>query len=112
MIDEPNKPVFGGKGMSKEERRATHERWCDKGRASSFPKPGTKEYEMYEQGNQCGGCAFYIALTSDLGFDWGVCANSKSPHDGMAVFEHFTCVHHEQRHSPENDLHDGARETA
>jgi hypothetical protein len=30
----------------------------------------------------------------------------------MAVFEHFTCVHHEQRHSPENDLHDGARETA
>ena len=103
MIDEPNKPPFGGKGMTKEERHATHERWCAKGQASSSIKPGTKEYEMYENGKQCGSCAFYLSVDGDLGMDWGVCANPKSVQDSRAVFEHFTCIHHEYRHDPEDD---------
>jgi len=101
MIDEPNEPVFdGSKGMTKEERRATHERWADK---APIIELGSKEYELYENGKQCGGCAFYIALTSDLGFDWGACANTKSPHDGAAVFEHFTCLQYEFRPVPEGE---------
>ena len=103
IIDKPNEPPFGGKGMTKEERHATHERWCQKGRASSSLKPGTQEHEMYEQGKQCGGCAFYLTLDGDLGMDWGACACPKSPHDGTTVFEHFTCLHHEYRPDPDED---------
>ena len=89
LIDDPNRPAFGGGGMTSEERRASHWRWA----AKTKLKSGTMEYEMYEKGLQCGGCAFYIELTSDLGMDWGVCAHEKSPHDGTAVFEHHTCLH-------------------
>lgn len=97
MIDDPNRPPFGGSGMTKEERRATHDRWAAKESASSPLMPGTKEYEMYENGKQCGGCAFYLEVESDLGMDWGVCGNAKSEFDGRAVFEHFTCLEHEMR---------------
>ena len=94
MIDDPNRPPFGGSGMTKEERHETHERWSDK---LGNLVPGSKEYKMYEEGKQCGGCAFYIALESDLGMDWGCCANAKSPFDNRAVFEHHTCMEHTAR---------------
>jgi hypothetical protein len=102
MIDEPNIPVFdGSKGMTKPERHACHERWCEMGQAT--PKEGTKEYALYEEGKQCGGCAFFIALTSDLGMDWGVCGNPKSKNDGKVIFEHSTCLHYEFRPAPEEE---------
>jgi hypothetical protein len=97
MIDDPNRPPFGGSGMTKEERRATHERWAAKEVASSSLKPGTKEYEMYSNGKQCGGCAFYLEVGSDLGMDWGCCANAKSAFDARVVFEHHTCLEHTER---------------
>lgn len=100
MIDDSNRPPFGGGGMTKEERRATHERWAAKGNASSALKPGTPEYKLYEDGKQCGGCAFFLTVDSDLGMDWGVCANAKSVHDGTAVFEHFACLQYEFRNDP------------
>lgn len=107
MIDEPNEPPFlGGKGMTKAEREACHERWCETGRAT--PEPGTKEYVLYEDGKQCGFCAFYISLTSDLGMDWGVCGNAKSPHDGKVVFEHHTCLQYEFRPAPDEEKPDGS----
>ena len=106
MIDEPNEPPFeGGKGMTKEERNACHKRWCETGRAT--PPEGTLEYKMaVDDCKQCGFCAFYIPLTSDLGMDWGVCGNAKGPHDGKAVFEHFTCQAYEFRPAPEEEVHD------
>lgn len=103
MIDKPNEPPFGGGGMTKEERRATHDRWAAKGNSSSELKPGTPEYKLYEEGKQCGGCAFYLSLDGDLGMDWGACANAKSPHDGRTVFEHFTCVAYQFREGPEDE---------
>jgi hypothetical protein len=84
--------------MTKEERRAVHDRWAAK---PPHLEPGTPEHRIYENGQQCGGCAFFIPLTSDLGLDWGACANSKSFHDGAVTFEHFTCLQHEFRPAPE-----------
>lgn len=81
--------------MSEAEGHKTHKRWCKLlDRRSGWPwkrKEGHLLREQYENGQQCGGCAFYVALEGSLGMDWGVCANPKSREDGKAVFEHFTC---------------------
>ena len=34
------------------------------------------------------GCRFFIPVTGQLGFDWGVCANPKGPRFGLLTFEH------------------------
>lgn len=107
MIDEPNEPPFdGAKGMTKEERHACHKRWCETGRAT--PPEGTKERQMADDAKQCGFCAFYIPITSDLGMDWGACGNAKSPHDGKVVFEHFTCLQYEFRPAPDEEKPNGS----
>jgi hypothetical protein len=30
-------------------------------------------------------------LTGDVGLDWGICANAKSPRAGLLTFEHQGC---------------------
>ena len=37
------------------------------------------------------GCKYFNKLSSDLGFDWGVCANPKSHRCGLLTFEHQGC---------------------
>lgn len=43
---------------------------------------------QYEEGAQCGCCAYFQKKNSD----YGVCGNPQSPHKKETVFEHFSCV--------------------
>lgn len=45
--------------------------------------------EWYSE--QCGGCRFWIALSGELGGDWGVCTDAGSAFDGRVRFEHDGC---------------------
>jgi hypothetical protein len=36
------------------------------------------------------GCKWFLPLDGELGFDYGVCANKKSPRLGLLTFEHQT----------------------
>ncbi len=40
---------------------------------------------------QCLHCRHYLPVMDELGDDWGVCANSLSPNDGLVKFEHDRC---------------------
>ena len=48
-------------------------------------EPATKA--LYEEGRQCGGCAFFAPFNED----WGLCCHRESRHNLETVFEHFTC---------------------
>ena len=43
--------------------------------------------QQYENGQQCGGCAFFAPFNCD----WGLCCHAASRHHLETVFEHFTC---------------------
>lgn len=57
------------------------------------------DFEPYGQRNRdtdygpdCScGCIHFVKLEGTLGFDWGVCANPKSPRAGLLTFEHMGC---------------------
>ncbi|WP_432075771.1 DUF3027 domain-containing protein [Streptomyces wuyuanensis] len=40
---------------------------------------------------QCGGCRFWIALSGQLGQDYGACSTPGSSFDGQVRFEHDGC---------------------
>ncbi|XEC33144.1 DUF3027 domain-containing protein [Streptomyces fradiae] len=40
---------------------------------------------------QCGGCRFWVALSGEMGRDWGVCTRTDSGYDGRVRFEHDGC---------------------
>jgi hypothetical protein len=37
------------------------------------------------------GCKHFLELSGTLGFDWGLCANARSPRAGLLTFEHMGC---------------------
>ncbi|OKJ94202.1 DUF3027 domain-containing protein [Amycolatopsis sp. CB00013] len=61
--------------------RACHARWRER-----FNRLGDR------QGEQCGGCAFWVALHGRLGDDYGACTNARSFFDGVVRFEHDGCT--------------------
>jgi hypothetical protein len=64
-----------------------HERWVQ-GRHRDTGKPGYLD-RWYDE--QCGGCRYWIALSGEIGRDYGACTNSASPFDGVVRFEHDGC---------------------
>ena len=49
------------------------------------------------------GCRYFIPLIGELQFDWGVCANGKSPRAGLLTFEHMGCRQFEMDEKEEGD---------
>lgn len=73
--------------------RATHEQLL------KVVKP-CKEYDAYAKGGSsvvdmfggdCCNCPAFHPLKGDVGMDWGVCFNPKSPRAGLLNFEHYGC---------------------
>lgn len=60
-------------------------------RAPFYDHETSKEKELYEHGQQCCHCRFWVPLEGSLGGDWGACVNLDSKRGGLVVFEHFTC---------------------
>ncbi|WP_107470980.1 DUF3027 domain-containing protein [Streptomyces sp. WZ.A104] len=64
-----------------------HERWL---RLLNRPT-GALDYRDEWYDAQCGGCRFWIALSGELGRDWGACTRATSMFDGQMRFEHDGC---------------------
>jgi hypothetical protein len=62
------------------------------------------------------GCKHFMTLAGDLGMDWGVCANPRSPRAGLLTFEHQGCeffeyderIDNESVHRDRNDTPRGS----
>ena len=72
----------------------THKRWISK-----YPRNRSRtspEYEYKDEwlNEQCFTCQYYITLSGQFQFDWGVCSNPSSDLDGKIMFEHDGCEHH------------------
>ncbi|MFD7893494.1 DUF3027 domain-containing protein [Streptomyces sp. NPDC059743] len=81
---ESGRPQAGGGGGGDGE---VHERWLRLLNRSTG-EPGYRD-EWFDK--QCGGCRFWIALSGELGLDWGACTRAGSPFDGWVRFEHDGC---------------------
>jgi len=49
------------------------------------------------------GCHWFIPLAHELGYDWGVCHNPKSPRCGLLTFEHQGCREFEEEADRESE---------
>ncbi|MFE9130065.1 DUF3027 domain-containing protein [Streptomyces sp. NPDC007148] len=65
-----------------------HERWL-RGLNRQTGAPDYKDEWYFEQ---CGGCRFWVALSGELGRDWGACTHVASTFDGQVRFEHDGCA--------------------
>ena len=74
----------GSNGLDMDE---IHDRWIQR----RFRRTDDPEYRENWYDEQCGGCTFWIPLSGELGTDYGVCADVKSPFDGTVRFEHDGC---------------------
>ena len=55
-------------------------------------EPYGKRSRDEDWGPDCScGCRYFAKITGELGYDWGVCANPKSPRAGLLTFEHMGC---------------------
>ncbi|MEV6480754.1 hypothetical protein [Streptomyces sp. NPDC051576] len=59
-------------GDDREHNDACHERWLP-ARNRPTDQPGYRD-DWFDE--QCGGCRFWVALSGELGRDWGVCTRS------------------------------------
>jgi len=64
---------------------------------SDFEPFGERSRET-DWGPDCScGCKHFLKLRGSLGYDWGVCANPKSPRAGLLTFEHQGCKKFEDK---------------
>ena len=65
-------------------------------------EPYGKRSRDTEWGPDCScGCRYFAKITGELGYDWGVCANPKSPRAGLLTFEHQGCMEFEEEDEAE-----------
>jgi hypothetical protein len=72
---------------------ATHEElWRIVKKLPSDFEPYGQRNRDTDYGPDCScGCIHFVKLEGALGFDWGVCANPRSPRAGLLTFEHMGC---------------------
>jgi hypothetical protein len=59
---------------------------------SDFKPYGKRDRARTEPCADCScGCVHFLPLNGEVGMDWGVCANPKSPRAGLLTFEHQGC---------------------
>ena len=69
-----------------------------------LPSDFTPFGEVDTEGPDCSaGCLHFLELPGQVGNDWGVCCNSKSPRAGLLTFEHQGCLQFEWRKEDEAD---------
>ncbi|MFB7512688.1 DUF3027 domain-containing protein [Streptomyces sp. NPDC056144] len=74
-------------GEDQDHNDRCHTRWlASLNRSTAQPDYRNEWYDA-----QCGGCRFWIALSGELGQDYGVCSNPASSFDGRVRFEHDGC---------------------
>ncbi len=74
-------------GEDQDHNDRCHTRWL----ASLNRSTAQLDYRDEWYDTQCGGCRFWIALSGELGQDYGVCSNPASSFDGRVRFEHDGC---------------------
>ena len=69
---------------------------------SDFAPWGERDRDTAEPSEDCScGCRHFIPLAGELGNDWGICANAKSPRAGLLTFEHQGCPQFEYEDEPQ-----------
>jgi hypothetical protein len=59
---------------------------------SDFEPYGQRNRDTDEPSEDCScGCIHFAKLEGKLGYDWGVCANLRSPRAALLTFEHMGC---------------------
>ncbi|MFJ2514454.1 DUF3027 domain-containing protein [Streptomyces griseoviridis] len=80
-------PGGAWRGDDREHNDACHERWLQ----VRHRPTGQASYRDGWYDAQCGGCHYWVALSGELGRDWGVCTHFTSAFDGRVRFEHDGC---------------------
>lgn len=83
-------------GDDREDSNDCHERWLQLTNRRTDQR-GYRD-EWFDE--QCGGCRSWIALTGELGRDWGACTHPGSAFDGRVRFEHDGCELFRMREDP------------
>ena len=70
---------------------------------SDFEPYGKRSREA-DYGPDCScGCRYFVPLEGNLGLDWWVCVNPKSPRCGLLTFEHQGCREFEEEDEAEKE---------